>query len=180
MQDLINRAKHDPEAFREVYRQFFPRVYGYVAGRVGQRADVEDVVADVFLAVVESLDRFEYRGTGSFAAWIFRIAHNRINQFYRNTPGDSAALDDLPDIAGDDSPPENALLRRERFARLHACIAQLSPRRQEVITLRFFGGLRNQEIATVLGLDERTVASHLCRALEDLEREYQQEEASHE
>jgi DNA-directed RNA polymerase specialized sigma24 family protein len=45
----------------------------------------------------------------------------------------------------------------------------LSPRRQEVVTLRFYGGLRNREIARVLGLDERTVAAHLCRAIQDLE-----------
>ncbi|HET7078316.1 MAG TPA: sigma-70 region 4 domain-containing protein, partial [Chloroflexia bacterium] len=58
------------------------------------------------------------------------------------------------------------------FADLHRLIATLSPRRREVITLKFFGGLQNREIAAVLGLDERTVASHLCRALEDLYARY--------
>ncbi len=58
-------------------------------------------------------------------------------------------------------------------------IETLSPRRQEVITLRFFGELRNQEIAEILSLDERTVASHLCRAIEDLQNKYQQEEIAH-
>jgi DNA-directed RNA polymerase specialized sigma24 family protein len=38
--------------------------------------------------------------------------------------------------------------------------------------LKFYGGLRNSEIAAVLGLDERSVASHLCRALDDLHRSY--------
>ena len=41
-----------------------------------------------------------------------------------------------------------------------------------MITLRFFGGLRNMEIAALLELDERTVASHLCRGLRDLHRRY--------
>ena len=62
------------------------------------------------------------------------------------------------------------VLVEERFARLRGLMARLSPRRQEIVTLRFFGELPNREIARVLGLDERTVASHLCRALDDLER----------
>jgi RNA polymerase sigma factor (sigma-70 family) len=58
-------------------------------------------------------------------------------------------------------------------------IAKLSPRRRDIVTLRFFGGLRNQEIAAVLKLDERSVASHLSRALEDLRRQYDIEKARH-
>ena len=53
-------------------------------------------------------------------------------------------------------------------------IGSLSPRRQEIVTLKFFGDLRNTEIAQVLGLDERTVASHLCRGLADLHRLYKE------
>ena len=54
------------------------------------------------------------------------------------------------------------------------------PRRREIVLLRFASGLRNQEIARVLNLDERTVASHLCRALEDLQQQYQREELADE
>jgi RNA polymerase sigma factor (sigma-70 family) len=64
--------------------------------------------------------------------------------------------------------PEEALTQQETFEQMRALLATLSPRRQEVITLRFFGGLRNQEIAGILGLDERTIASHLSRGLQDL------------
>ena len=51
---------------------------------------------------------------------------------------------------------------------MHRMIARLPERRREIITLRFYGELRNQEIAEVLGLDVRTVASHLSRGLRDL------------
>jgi RNA polymerase sigma-70 factor, ECF subfamily len=52
----------------------------------------------------------------------------------------------------------------------------LPPRRRDILLLKFFGGLRNQEIARMLNLDERTVASHLSRALDDLRRLYEPEE----
>jgi len=55
---------------------------------------------------------------------------------------------------------------------LHHQLRALTPRRQEIVALRFFGGLRNREIAAVLDLDERTVAAHLARGLADLQRAY--------
>ncbi len=173
--EIIERARTEPGAFRELYRAWFPRVYAYVAYRVGRVPDAEDLTAEIFLKIVQSLNQFEYRGTGSFAAWIFRIAHNAVSQFYRQHRLEPQSLDDLPDIQSDEPAPDEALLLKERFQRLRTRIALLSPRRQEIITLRFFGGLRNQEIAAVLNLDERTVAAHLCRAIEDLQRYYDAE-----
>lgn len=174
--DLLRRSLTEPDAFREVYRHYYPRLYAYIVYRVGRKHDAEDLAADVFLAVVKSLPKFDYRGEGSFSAWLFRIAYNRIAQFYAYSRRVDAplALDDVPEISlgakHESSTPEAAVARREQFARLHAMIATLTPRRQEVVTLRYFGGLNNREIAAVLGLDEGTIAAHLSRALADLER----------
>lgn len=176
---LLNRAQQqtDPEAFRLLYRHYYPRVYAYVASRVARKADAEDLTADVFTQVVKWLKKFEYRGVGSFSAWVFRIAHNRLYQFYTQSrtmdaPLPFESLDELPEIVSDSTSPEGAVARKEQFAHLHALIATLTPRRQEIVTLRYFGGLNNREIAAVLGLDETTIASHLSRALDDLQRRY--------
>lgn len=177
--ELLQKIHTEPEAFRQLYRHYFPRVYAYVAYRVGRRQDAEDITAEVFIKVVEGLKRFEYRGTGSFAAWLFRIAHNHISQFYRDPHvHQQISLDELPDVAVDTLSPDQALMRREQFAHLFGLIMALPPRRQEIITLKFFAGLRNQEIAAVLNLDERTVASHLSRALDDLRSQYEPEKES--
>lgn len=147
--------------------------------RVGRVQDVEDLVADIFLKTVEKLDRFEWQGEGSFAAWLFRIAHNRVVDFYRRDHRslELLSLDELPDLESGSQLPDEIALRGEDFAQLRRLIATLSPRRQEIITLKFFGGLRNNEIAQILELDERTVASHLCRGLENLYSRYRREAA---
>jgi RNA polymerase sigma-70 factor (ECF subfamily) len=172
---LVQRVRHDPDAFRELYRRYFPRVYAFVAYRVRLAQDAEDITAEVFMRVVNGLERFENRGEGAFAAWVFRIAHNQVSQFYRRHPTDAVSLDDLPEIQAHHLAPDNALLRKEQFARLSTLIAELPPRRRDILLLKFFGGLRNQEIAHMLTLDERTVASHLSRALDDLRRLYHEE-----
>lgn len=175
-QRLIENARHDAEAFRQLYSHYFPRVFAYVAYRVGRASDAEDIVADVFLKVVESLGRFEYRGEGSFAAWLFRIAFNEISQVYReHSSTEHISLDDVPDIQASEPAPDEAVIRKEQFIDLRRQINLLSPHGQEILTLKFFGGLRNNEIASVLGLDECTVASHLCRAIDDLREQVESE-----
>lgn len=170
-QRLVEQARLNAEAFRRLYNLYLPRLYAYVVYRVGGVQDAADLVSEVFLKVAEELGSFQWRHDNSFAAWLFRIAHNLINNFHRDTQraGVALPLDDLPQIAADGLLPEDALLRKEVFAHLHALVISLPPRRREVITLKYFGGLRNQEIAAVLGLDERTVASNLSRALDDLQ-----------
>lgn len=167
-------ARTDPEAFRAIYEHYLPRIYAYVCYRLPRRQDAEDLVSDTFLKAVKGLDTFEWRGDGSFSAWLFRIASNLITDYYRR--GDQArleiSLDELPEIAPDNLLPHETTRQKEKFIYLRELIGFLSPRRQEVIRLKFFGGLRNNEIAEVLELDERTVASHLCRGLEDLHRRY--------
>ncbi len=69
--DLIAHA-HDPAAFRRLYRHYVQRVFAYVVYRVGTKQDAEDIVSDIFVKVLESISSFEYRGAGSFAAWLFR------------------------------------------------------------------------------------------------------------
>jgi len=171
---LVKKAQRDPTAFQELYNYYFPRVYAYVIYRVGRVQDTEDLVADTFLKVIERLDEFQWRGEGSFAAWLFRIAHNLVSDFYRRGrgPEESVPLEELPELASSTLLPADAVLQKEKFAYLRRLIGTLSPRRQEIITLKFFGGLRNKEIAVLLGLDERTVASHLCRGVKDLHRQY--------
>jgi RNA polymerase sigma-70 factor (ECF subfamily) len=170
----VEQAQHDPEAFRVLYNLYLPRVYTYVGYRVGVQEETEDLVSEIFLHVVEEIARFQWRHSYSFSAWLFRIAHNAIANFHRDAAraGIPLPLDALPLLAANSLLPEDALLRKELFAHLHTIVNELPSRRREVITLRYFAGLRNQEIAEVLNIDERTVASTMGRALTELQARF--------
>jgi RNA polymerase sigma-70 factor (ECF subfamily) len=172
---LIEEARYgDSRAFRQLYSRYFPRLYAYASYRVGNVQDTEDLVSQTFMKVVEEIDHFEWRHDNSFAAWLFRIAHNLISNYHRHSSRAEVALplEDLPEIAASALLPDDLVLRKETFTHLRSLVATLPERRREVITLKFFGGLKNREIARVLGIDERTVASNLCRALDDLQAQY--------
>jgi RNA polymerase sigma-70 factor (ECF subfamily) len=177
----VEEAMRNPHAFEHLYNHYFPRVYAYICYRVARQQDGEDLVADTFLKAVEAMGqgRFQWRHAGSFAAWLFRIAHNSVSDFQERGRkwGDMMPLADAPELRAGEPMPEEWALQREQFAHLRTLLDTLSPRRKEIIMLKFYGGLRNSEIAEVLALNEHTVASHLCRGLEDLHRKYLEEPA---
>ena len=164
-QELVQPAQDGSEAaFRQLYDHFLPKIYGYVVCRIGQRQEAEDITSTIFLKLVENIGRFKIRGEGSFAAWIFTIARNELKQYYRRKRPEASLTQTIavqPLI-------EKGLLQAENFQIIRMALAELSERRAEVVRLRFLGGLRNKEIAILLKLDERTVAAHISRALEDL------------
>lgn len=168
---LVLRAQKEKHAFRALYEIFFPRIYAYVAYKVGKKQDIEDLVSEVFAKALDQITAFEYRGDGSFSAWLFQIARNEVNTFFRRNHHDptSISIDEIPNIAAKTQLPDDELNRKEQFLRLRRLIGSLSSRRQDVILLKYYGGMRNQEIALVLDLDERTIASHLSRGLTDLQ-----------
>ena len=170
---LLENSRQDLAVFQEIYAFYLPKVYTYMSYRVGRVQDAEDLVSSVFLKVVEQLGKFQWRGEGSFTAWLFKIAHNQIVDHHRQHQNSQVVeLENLPELTSSVLLPAEQILQKEKFEYLRSLISNLSPRKQEIVTLKFYGGLRNAEIAQVLELDERTVASHLCRALNDLHQMY--------
>jgi RNA polymerase sigma-70 factor (ECF subfamily) len=82
---LVDRVIHgDREAFDSLYDRYLPRVFGYVRRRVRNRADVEEAVQDVFVAVFSSLESF--RGDAPFAAWVLGVARRTVaNRFKKRS-----------------------------------------------------------------------------------------------
>src|SRR5436853_7934600 len=74
---LIEAAQKDPRRFGELYERNFERVYAFVARRVRDRHEAEDVTAEVFQHALANLSKFEWRGV-PFSVWLFPIAANAI------------------------------------------------------------------------------------------------------
>lgn len=80
--DLIDRGRHDPEAFGELYRIHHAAIMRYLCRRTGDQHLGEDLAGEVFLSAWRGLGR--YRHTGApFRAWLLRIATNAANQWAR-------------------------------------------------------------------------------------------------
>lgn len=173
-QVLIQRAIDEPDAFQELYYRYVRRVYGYVASRISHRQDAEYVVSEIFLRVIKNLDQVRQRQQTSFAAWLFVIARHAIADHYRKNghAEEHISLDAAELFAPGAKQPDHIFSENEEAAWLYRMILSLPERKREIITLRYYGGLRNQEIASVMGIGEKTVSAYLSRALNDLQEKY--------
>jgi RNA polymerase sigma-70 factor (ECF subfamily) len=155
-------AALDAAQFEDRYRQYLPRVLNFIRLRVPDEASAQDLAAATFEQAFRKIGQL--RDQDAFAGWLFRIARNEVGQYYRRRRPqlDLASLVELP--AGQQSPLETAL-RREELTAVLAAVAGLPQRDQELIALKFAGGLSNREIAQATGLSESNVGVILFRAI---------------
>ncbi|GAB1420564.1 hypothetical protein MASR2M15_06660 [Anaerolineales bacterium] len=174
-QVLVQNAIHNPDAFEALYFRYSRRVYSYVASRINHTQDIEDIVSEVFLRVIKNLAQLKNRQQTSFAAWLFVIVRNTITDHYRKNGHyqQHISLEDVEPSAPAEKQPDYIFNENETALYLYKLILTLSERKREIVTLRYYGGLRNQEIAIVLGIREKTVSSYLSRALNELQEKYQ-------
>lgn len=162
---LVEQAASDPAAFAELYEACFPAVFHYLQFRCDGTQAAQDLTAQVFEKVLRRLPA--YRPTGApFEAWLFAVARNTVTDWQR-AQRLRAALpwEALRWLRDPDPLPETAALRSEERARLKAGLARLNERERDLLGLRFASGLKNCEIARVVGLDENHVAVLIYRAL---------------
>ena len=77
---LVERAKVDREARGELYRRHYPAIFRFVHRRIGNSHDADEIVSEVFLATVNNLHQFRYRGV-PFRAWLYRLAITQISRW---------------------------------------------------------------------------------------------------
>jgi RNA polymerase sigma factor (sigma-70 family) len=151
--------------FDQLYRSSRDDVYAYAAGLLRDRAAAEDVTATAFERAYRKRSRFD-PSRGSARAWLFGIARNAALDELRRR-GRHAELAAEPADLSDASAYESAETSERRLA-LSAALAGLEPRERELIALKFFAGLANAEIATVLGISESNAGTKLHRAVTKL------------
>lgn len=164
---LARLAVQQRNAFTILYQRYAQRIYACHLAQTGDQHTAEDLTSQTFLVALEGIHG--YRGSGSFAAWLFGIARNLRRNHYRRQPTttDLQAAEALPDPRPE--PDEIASLRQE-IARLMDSLRTLSPDRAEAIALRLIAGLDTATTARVMGKSPAAVKMLLLRGLADLNR----------
>lgn len=162
----IEAAQHDPSRFAELYENNFNRVYAFVARRVHDRDEAQDVTAEVFHQALKNLGRFQWRGV-PFAAWLLRIAANALaDRWQRAARSVEVQTEELPEEQMEFSAGDAAEV--ERHAMLFQLVDRLPDDQQLVIVRRFVQQKSIREIAQELSRSEGAVKQLQFRALESL------------
>jgi RNA polymerase sigma-70 factor (ECF subfamily) len=160
-EELAGLAAHgDEPALRELLRRYERPLSSFIHRHTSGR-DVEDLYQETWLRVVRHAARFDR--TKRFSTWLFQIAVNLCRDWHRRPPPEPT---DVPDT------PESDVALAASDARLDAArlLAQLPEPQREVVILRYYHDLTEEETARILGCPQGTVKSRLHHALAHLAR----------
>jgi RNA polymerase sigma-70 factor (ECF subfamily) len=154
---IVDAAKAgDEAALAELYSLYFPRVYRYILARMGNPYDAEDLTEEVFLRVLDAIERFQWR-EAPFSAWLFRIAHNAVISQRRKegARGRSSPLSEALPV--NSQGPEEMVENRLALNEIMKAAETLPEAQRRVISLRFAAGLTVAETARAMGKGEGNV-----------------------
>lgn len=167
---LIEAAQGDPSRFADLYERNFHRVYAFIARRVRDRTETEDLTAEVFHQALSNIGRFEWRGV-PFAAWLLRIAGNVLADRWQraaNRQELQVELSETSDPAVDDE--------SEMRAMLFQLVDRLPPDQRLVVLRRFVDQKSLREIAQEMERSEGAVKQLQFRALQNLRTQAMQKQ----
>ena len=174
--DLVRRAQAgDSEAFSSLYRTHVQAVYRYLLLRVSDPPLAEDLTAEVFLRAVDALPRYAQRGL-PFGAWLFRIAHDRWVDYYRQTVRRPTA--ELSESLMSELPSPSELAENsETTTALYRALNQLNDEQRDVIQFRFMEDWSLDQTARAMNKTVGAVKMLQQRALDTLRRLLQRADA---
>lgn len=163
--DWIRRAKEgNREAFDQLVRAHFARVYSLLFRLVGNHEDAEDLAQECFVRAWKALSW--YRAEAAFATWLHRIAVHlaRDRGRQRTSRGETLALEATELSSGAEPEPGRELSRKELSGALARAVERLPERLRSPFVLRVLEGLEYESVAELTGVRPGTVRTQVMQA----------------
>ena len=170
--DLVEKARNgDRTAFHRLVDQFQPGIYRMIFYRTRSAMDAEDLTQDVMLKAYKNIRHL--KSSDVFRSWLYRIAMNRVKDYYRKKQFRSLFGAGSTDEEGFHETAEMAvapeveggLSKKDFWRQISRMLTRLSALEKEVFLLRFFDQLTIKEISAALHKSESSIKTHLYRAL---------------
>ena len=178
IKDLVTKSQNkDKEAFSRLFDFYYDKIIKYVFRRTLNVEYSKDITSNVFLKVLDNIEGFKWKnGINSFNGWIFKIATNEVNQYFRKQNRYKLIIDDperrfnLKDESNLSLEIEKKIDNDKHLIILSKAIKELKPIYQDILHLRYFEEMPYNEISEVLKKKESTVRVYARRAIEELEK----------
>lgn len=174
---LIQLALHkaDQKAYAELMQRYRESVYFMMMRMVNNKDDADDLTIEAFGRAFKRL--YQYTPNYAFSTWLFKIASNNAIDFLRNKKKNAAVSLDTKNenedgqsisqnIKSSTLDPEEHIIKKEKIQLLFEVVEKLKPRYKDLVKLRYYDELSNEEISKKLNLPLGTVKAQLFRARE--------------
>jgi RNA polymerase sigma-70 factor (ECF subfamily) len=175
---IARAAAGETSAFREIYERHRADVSRLVFRMLGARADLDDVIQEVFVQVHRSLK--DFRGQAKFSTWLHRVTVNVVLMHRRSARSRPVFADEPPPeptLRSDDLPPDEDVERRERVRAFARLLDRLADKKRIVFVLHELEGIPPHEIARIVGAPVLTVRTRLFYARREIEEMLRDEPA---
>ena len=160
---LVLYANGDSGAARALTLRLVPRMLGYAARLLGDRAEAEDVAQEAMLRLWRIAPDWR-QDEAKVITWLYRVVTNLSTDRLRTRQRRRlSALDDAPDVEDGTPSAEAGMIEADRMLALNAALAHLPDRQREAVVLRHIEGLTNPEIAAVMEVGVEAVESLTAR-----------------
>ncbi|MEI9810850.1 MAG: RNA polymerase sigma-70 factor [Bacteroidota bacterium] len=167
---LLQLLSGSEQAFEKVYNIYSPRLYGNLLKMVKSGPEAQEILQDVFLKVWNNRQNINIEK--SFRSYLFKIAENKVYDFFRKAARDKKKQDQLIAIASSGYILfEEQLLTDENAVILEKAIESLPPQRRLVFRLCKLEGKSYREVSELLGISVSTISDHIVKATRTI-REY--------
>lgn len=174
---LIRDIRKQPEKFGIIYERHYQSIFNYAFKRLIDFDTAKDITSEVFLKAFLNIGQFRCRGV-SVLNWLYRIATNEINLYYRAKKYRPKLLYQsyngfhydkyTYDLEEEKRRAEEELAKHKQFLKMQEELRRLPLHYQEVITLKYFERLKIKDICQILNKKEGTVKSLLSRGIDKL------------
>jgi len=171
LQIIIHAQSGDREAFAILFEQYKNLVYKTAYLMLGESAEAEDALQEIFLQVYKSLSGFD-PAKAAFTTWLYRVTFNYCLNHRRKKRLLTLPLEDISPALKSELP--GAQLAEEEI--LQQAIGKLTDRQRAVVILRYFWDLSYAEIAQILDVPLGTVKSRIDLALKTLRKVLEEQE----
>ncbi len=167
---MLRYAAGEAAAFAPLYARHKDGVWRYLLRGSRNEASTAELFQEVWASVVKS--RAAYQPTARFATWLYRLAHNRLVDYWRAAKPHDELDEAAQELAAQEhETPSARAVQSEQGTRLLSALAALAPEQREAFLLQAEGGLSLEDIAATQGVGRETVKSRLRYALAKLRKE---------
>lgn len=174
--EQIQLAQRDHQYFGVLYERYFEQIYRFVFKRLGGDESVSgDLTQQTFMKAMANIRKYEDRGL-AFSAWLYRIAQNEVNLFFRSEK--KTRLVDVHENQLKTVLEEGEIsssMSQEDQEKLVRYINELEGDQLDLIELRFFQGLSFKEIADIYSITEANAKMRIYRLLEKINKKWNNE-----
>ncbi|MGE7273655.1 sigma-70 family RNA polymerase sigma factor [Brevibacillus panacihumi] len=158
------------DEFSQIYEMYFNRVYKYICYRINNHYEAEDLCSQVFETVITKYHTFSEE-KARFDVWLFAIARNTVTDYFRSRKKRfHFSLDSITELILSKPSPEELAIRDDEHQAMFQAMAKLRDKERNIIAMKFAAGLKNSEIAELMGVSESNIGVVVYRIINKLRK----------